>query len=177
MFGYVTANRKDLTRAQLQRYNAVYCGICRGIRHRSGPGARLGLSFDMAFLALLLMSLYEPEETSGGRACILHPLKKHPWVESEYTRYAADLNIALGYYKAKDDIQDDNKVSARVMASVFSKNLAEIQAQWPRQCAAMETCIRQLDKLEKENCPNPDLAADCFGRLMAELMEIGRAHV
>jgi hypothetical protein len=64
MFGYVTANIKELTKQQQTRYNAVYCGICRQIREQSGQMSRLALSFDMAFLALLLMSLYEPEEVS-----------------------------------------------------------------------------------------------------------------
>ena len=57
MFGYVTANFKELTKEQKQRYNAIYCGICRRIRMQSGNSARIGLSYDMAFLGLLLMSL------------------------------------------------------------------------------------------------------------------------
>ena len=61
MFGFVTANLKELSKEQRQRYLAVYCGICRGIRQNASQTARLGLSYDMAFLALLLMSLYEPE--------------------------------------------------------------------------------------------------------------------
>ena len=52
MFGYVTANCKELEKAQLDRYGSVYCGICRGIQHRCGNEARLVLSYDMAFLAL-----------------------------------------------------------------------------------------------------------------------------
>ena len=47
MFGYVTANMKELTRDQQNRYNAVYCGICRGIRAGASQAARLGLSFDI----------------------------------------------------------------------------------------------------------------------------------
>ena len=170
MFGYVAANIKELTKEQQLRYNAVYCGICRGIRSRSGQTARLGLSFDMAFLALLLMSLYEPEETVGDRACILHPIQKRAWVDNEYIRYAADMNIALGYYNARDDIRDDKKLSARVMASVFSGQLPQIRDRWPRQCEAMERCIARLDQLEAEKCPNPDLPASCFGQLMGELL-------
>ena len=72
MFGYVVASWKELTKEQQDRYGAVYCGICRRIQAQSGSGARLGLSYDMAFLALLLMSLYEPEEQSGVNACMLH---------------------------------------------------------------------------------------------------------
>ena len=61
MFGYVLANYEELTEPQRQRYAAVYCGICRGIREQASQLARLALSYDMAFLALLHMSLYEPE--------------------------------------------------------------------------------------------------------------------
>ena len=34
MFGYVSANYAELTEAQKNRYSAVYCGICRGIRQQ-----------------------------------------------------------------------------------------------------------------------------------------------
>ena len=57
VFGYVTANWKELTKEQQRRYGAVYCGICRCIRSQSSNLSRLSLSYDMAFLALLLMSL------------------------------------------------------------------------------------------------------------------------
>ena len=55
MFGYVTASWKELTKQEQERYGAVYCGICRRIRLQSGNTARLALSYDMAFLALLLI--------------------------------------------------------------------------------------------------------------------------
>lgn len=170
MFGYVTANTKELTKDQRQRYNAIYCGICRRIRTNASQAARLGLSFDMAFLALLLMSLYEPEETSGDRACAIHPLQKRSWVDNEYVSYAADMNVALAYFKANDDIADDGKLSAKLLSRIFGKNLPPIREKYPRQCDAMERCIRELTALERENCGNPDLPAGCFGQLMGELL-------
>ena len=57
MFGYVTASWKELTAEEQKRYGAVYCGICREIRQRSTGIGRICLSYDMAFLALLLMLL------------------------------------------------------------------------------------------------------------------------
>lgn len=169
MFGYVTASVKELSKEQQNRYNAVYCGICRQIRERASQLSRLGLSYDMAFLALLLMSLYEPEETSGSRACALHPCKPKGWVDNEFIRYAADMNVALAYYNALDDWQDDNKLSSKVMGGIFGKDYAAIESRYPRQCKAISHCIRELDQLEKENCSNPDEPANCFGRLMGEL--------
>jgi len=169
MFGYVTASRKELTAEMDRRYGAVYCGICRRIRIQSGNVARLGLSYDMAFLALLLMSLYEPEEETGGKACALHPVRKRPWVDNQFIQYAADMNVALSYYNFLDDWEDDGKRNAKFLADRFSRHLPEIAARYPRQCTAMEDCIRQLNQLEKAGCDNPDIPASCFGQLMGEL--------
>ena len=170
MFGYVTANWKELTKEQQKRYGAVYCGICRCIRSQSSNLSRLGLSYDMAFLALLLMSLYEPEETSGSNACILHPIQKRPWVENEFVRYAADMNVALAYYNFADDWQDDRKLSAAAMMTFLGKQLPRIEEAYPRQCEAIRSCIHKLNRLEKEGCPNPDEPAGAFGTLMGEIL-------
>lgn len=170
MFGIVAASLSELTPEEQKRYNAVYCGICRAIRDDASNLCRLGLSYDMAFLALLHMSLYEPEETSGERACILHPVKPKPWIDNAAVRYAADMNVALAYFNCLDDWQDDRSVPAKVMAGAFEKHSARIQAQYPRQWAAIEGAIRRLSQLEKDNCANPDEPAGCFGELMGELL-------
>ena len=170
MFGYVMANVKELTEQEKKRYNAVYCGICRQIRKRSSQLSRLGLSYDMTFLALLMMSLYEPEEISGSRACALHPVKPKPWVDNEYICYAADMNVALAYFNCADDWQDDKKISAKVMAGVFGKSYESIRSSYPRQCDAISDCISRLNQLEKAGCANADETANCFGVLMGELL-------
>ena len=170
MFGYVTTNFGELTDAEKNRYGAVYCGICRQIRLRASGPARLGLSYDMAFLALLLMSLYEPEEQSGKNGCMLHPIKRRPWLDNEIIRYCADMNVALAYYNFLDDWQDDRKLTARAMAGILGGHMERIQGQWPRQCAAIARCIGQIAGLERENCPNPDAPAGAFGELMGELL-------
>jgi len=170
VFGFVTANLKELTKQQQDRYGGIYCGICLRIREQAGQLPRLGLSYDMAFLAMLLMSLYEPEETSAPLRCGLHPLRKRHWFDNEYIRYAADMNVALAYYNLLDDWNDDGKHSAKLMASVFGKTLPEIEEKYPRQCVAIADCISRLNRLEKENCPNPDEPAHLAGMLLGELL-------
>ena len=170
MFGFVTASYKELTKEQYDRYGGVYCGICRQIRARASQTARLGLSYDMAFLALLMMSLYEPEESSGPLHCAAHPFRKRDWVDNEFICYAADMNVALAYYKAMDDWADDRKAAARVMAQVFGKTMPRLQEMYPRQCGAIASCIGELSALEKAGCSNPDETANTFGRLMGELL-------
>ena len=170
MFGFVTANLPELSAEEKKRYNAVYCGICRQIRDRASNQSRLGLSYDMAFLALLLMSLYEPEEESGDRACRLHPIRPKPWVDNVYIQYAADMNVALAYYKAQDDRDDDGSLTAKWMAGVYGAHIEAISQRYPRQCGAIRDCIARLRALETENCANADNPANCFGALMAELL-------
>ena len=137
MFGYVTANWTELSREQKDRYGSIYCGICRGIRDQSGQLARVSLSYDMAFLSTLLMSLYEPEEQSGKNACIIHPVSKREWVDNRYIRYGADMNVALAYYNALDDWQDDRKAAAKLLAEVLERQLPDIEVRYPRQCEAI----------------------------------------
>ena len=170
MFGFVTANYKELTKSQQDRYGAIYCGICRRIREQSGNVARLGLSYDMAFLSCLLMSLYEPEEAAHKNACLMHPIRRRDWVDNEFLRYAADMNVALAYYNCRDDWQDDHKRSAKIMAGALEKQNGEIETRYPRQCEAIRSCIGKLSVLEKDGCANPDEPAACFGALMAELL-------
>jgi hypothetical protein len=91
-------------------------------------------------------------------------------VDNPYIRYAADMNVALAYYQAADDWQDDRKATAKLMSGVFGKNYDSIAQRYPRQCRAIGACIEKLNRLEKENCPSPDETANCFGDLMAELL-------
>lgn len=170
MFGYVTANWKELTPEQKERYSGVYCGICRDIKAQTSQTARMTLSYDMAFLSLLLMSLYEPEEEQEKNRCVLHREHGNIWINNEYVRYGADMNVALAYYNCLDDWQDDGKRSAKLLAKVLEKDCQEITQRYPRQCSAIAQCISRLSELEKQGCQNPDEPAACFGTLMGELL-------
>jgi hypothetical protein len=80
------------------------------------------------------------------------------------------MNVALTYYKCLDDWQDDRNPAARLMAKSLEPHLQWLRQQYPRQCSSIEGCIGELSMLEAEGCLNPDLPANCFGRLMAELL-------
>ena len=169
MFGFVMADLKELTREEQERYNRIYCGICRRMRLRAGGSVRLGLSYDVTFLSALLMSLYEPEEETGKRACYFHPIRPRPWVDNALITYGADMNIALAYYNALDDFEDEGKFSAKVASNIFGKEMDTIRALYPEKCKCIEENLKQLRTLEEENCPDPDKMAACFGALLGEL--------
>lgn len=169
MFGYVQANVRTLDEAQLRRYRGAYCGLCRSLKARYGQLSRMTLNYDLTFLVLLLSSMYEPEERSGADRCLIHPVHRRDWWANRFSDYAADMNVALAYFNCVDDWQDERKPLALAGTKVLEPCYRAAAARWPRQCAAIETCMAELRAIETAAEPAPDAAADCFGRLMGEL--------
>ena len=169
MFGFVMANPGELTERELACYRGHYCGICRSIGKICGQCARLALNFDMTFLSLLLTSLYETEEKHSVGRCLIHPFHGRMSIASEAVDYAAMMNVALAYYKCRDDWADDRSLPSLAAGWVLGRRLPGIRERYPRQCAAMESRVAELGALEREACSNPDIPANCFGKLMAEL--------
>ena len=67
-----------------------------------------------------------------------------------------------------DDWKDDHKLAGRIYAGVIGKAYSDVKTNWPRQCGTIEDCLQELAKIEEDEA-SPDKAANCFGRLMAEL--------
>lgn len=176
MFGYVVADQANLKPEELERYRAVYCGLCRTIGKRHGQHARMTLTYDMTFLILLLGSLYEPREQDRKGRCIPHPVHSRPWVTSSVCEYAADMNVALAYYNCLDDWQDDKNLAKLGIAKSLEGAYVRICQAWPRQCQTIERELKVLSSLEKENSPSLDQTCQSFGRLMAELFVLKEDH-
>jgi len=170
LFGYVVANLDRLKDGERHRYQAVYCGLCRALGDISGPESRLTLSYDMAFLVLLLSALDKTElaEEKAFR-CAMHPLRRRAAFFNRHTRYAAGLNLLLAYYQRMDDWADDRKVSALAQAKALRRRLDEVKPRYPRQVRAIEEGLLQLAGFEKSGETNPDLPAAVFGRMLGEV--------
>lgn len=169
MFGFVKAATGLLDEAGKQRYRGWYCGLCRALGDVCGKSSRLLLNYDMTFLAMLLSSVHRLPESSEERACAVHPMKKHTEIRTSATDYAADMNVILGYYKMLDDWHDDKNPAALAASSAFAPKVRELEGRYPRQAQAIAACLETLSQLEEDGECNPDLPANCFGRLMGEL--------
>ena len=172
MFGFVVANPKIMSPEQKSRYRAAYCGVCRAMKRRCGLFARLALQYDMAFLVLLLDSLYEPETVSSRIRCLPHPVKRHRADASPFTDYAGDMNAALAYWKCLDDWRDERYIPRGIEALLLRRSYRRAARKYPRQCAAMQSCMDELRMLEKSGSPSPDAGADAFGALMGEIFAV-----
>ena len=59
MLGYVRAYRPEMKFKDYDMYKGVYCSLCKSIGKRYGLLARLTLSYDFTFLAILRMAVRE----------------------------------------------------------------------------------------------------------------------
>ena len=170
VFGFVTVAPALLSIEQKTRYRARYCGLCRALGQCGGSSCRLLLTYDLVFLEMLLASVYGLPETFESRRCLLHPIKPHPEIRTDASDYAAAMNVLLGSGKLRDDWQDDHNPVALAAASWFGAACDAIGNRYPRQQRAVADCLSALDMLEQDNETNPDLPAECFGRLTGELI-------
>lgn len=169
MFGYVIANWGELSEQQRRRYHDCYCGLCRQLKADFSSVSRISLNYDMTFLLLLLNSLYEPQEQAGKERCIAHWNKRHAFWCSPATGYCAAMNVELAYFNALDDWHDEHNPARLALSSLLKPGADRAKIRYPRQSSAIRDCLRQLSALEASGRPDPDGAANGFGRLMGEL--------
>ena len=169
MFGYITANLTALPAERTARYRAWYCGLCKALSQRHGAVSRLTLNYDMTFLVMLLSSVYGGEEQTGRERCAAHPLRRHDYLFGEYSLYAADMNVLLAYHNLMDDWQDDRSVMSLAEARLFRKAGRQAAERFPRQAQAILAGLERLGEAEKNGELRPDIPANAFGSIMAEL--------
>ena len=167
MFGHVQANLGELKINEYERYGAFYCGLCRTLGERHGTLSKMGLTYDLSFLSLLLSALYEPIENTGKCRCLIHPAKKHSFVCTEYTDYAADMTIALVYHKCLDDWKDDKSLAGKAYSSALSSSYKRVKERLPSQCEEIEKELLEISRIESDKEASPDLAINASGRMMA----------
>ncbi len=176
MFGYITINKDVLTEAEIQVYQACYCGLCDALYRSGGPAGQLTLTYDMTFLVLLLESLYEHGMSQAMARCLPHPVRKRMHLKNDLTDYAADMNILLAYDNLLDDWRDDRRVDRAALAGLLKKRHKRICAARPRQAKAVKDYMTALSRAEAEGDTGLETAAVLTGRMLAEIFVIQEDH-
>lgn len=169
MFGYINTNQETLTEEERTAYRAYYCGLCRKLKERCGTKGQMLLAYDMTFLIVLLTGLYELTNEEESFTCALHPAKKRLAYQNEATKYAADMNLLLGYHNLIDDWNDEHNLSKKRLADSLEADYQRIAAHYPRQIAALTTYLSRIDDAERAAEINIDVAACASGEILAEI--------
>ena len=169
MFGYVTVCKESLSDADFETFRAYYCGLCREIGKRTTQAARLGLSYDITFLAIMLSSLAD----DGGmvmRSCAVKRLKKRDFVEGDRAvDYAADMGVLLSYLKFADDWNDERSVKALCEMLLFKRAVNKAKKRHPQVYEDIKHHLDNLSALETAKCDSVDETANCFAKILETL--------
>lgn len=169
MFGYIQVYQPELKFREFERYRAYYCGLCRDLKEGYGLSGEWTLSYDLTFLALLLTSLYEPEEQVCYGRCLSHPFVKRARIRNQFSAYAADINLLLAYHKALDDWQDEHKPSALLTLACLRKNYQRLARKYPEKTAHLTRQLQSIHALEADHCDSHERIANRFGEIMGDL--------
>lgn len=176
MFGYIQPFKPDLRVKEYEAYKSVYCALCKRLGKDYGVPARLILSFDCTFYAMMLMSVKgECPGFEKGR-CTFNPLKKCTYCSdgADALEEAAALSVITFYYKLLDDVNDSSFFKA-----CFKRLLKPLAGHWRKKALKKYGAIDQIvsemleSQFQAENDPacSIDRAAEPTAVMMAKLME------
>ncbi len=124
MFGYLQIHKDELKVKEYEAYKSVYCGLCKQLGKDYSFLARLILSYDCTFYAILLMSLKRTCTGFKDGRCRFNPLKKCKFADCRDDSFskASALSVITAYYKVVDDISDSGffkGLAFRIVKPVF----------------------------------------------------------
>lgn len=171
MFGYIMPEKPELKVKEFDMYRAYYCGVCKSIGKRHGQIKRMTLTYDAAFLALLLCSILNVGTKVNKERCIIHPTKKSFVIYNEIIDYSSDINIILAYNNIADKWKDDKSKKALVGLVGLKRAYKKLKAKYSEKCAIIDKRLEELSLLEKSNCDSIDQSAEPFAKLMEEVLD------
>ncbi len=173
MFGYVRLHKPTITMGEYEQYKGIYCTLCRRLGKRYGPIARMSLSYDMTFLALLHAALEEGDPQFAKGHCSFNPAKKClKCRNTDATDLAADLGILLAYYKLKDTLADERffkKLGVACLYPIYAFDRQRATKRRPDADKAIATMMAAQSAGEAENIASIDRAAEPFAALLSTL--------
>lgn len=169
MFGYVNVYKNELKIKDYNTFKAYYCGLCKALGKRYNQLVRLGLSYDLTFLALIADSLSQDEPCMVKDGCVKHIGSHMICKNNTAIDYAADISIILSYYKLCDDIKDDKSVKAFFARIPYIRAFKKAEKKHPEVAKSIKTNLAELSKLEEEKCGSIDMAAHPFAKLTSDI--------
>lgn len=170
MFGYVNVYEKLVSEADYSVFKEYYCGLCKAMGRRCSQLTRLGLSYDITFLAIVLSSMNNSLPKKENKSCIAHPFKRRSYIAGdEAIDYCADMGVLLEYYKLLDDWNDEHSIKALLGLLIFRIGKNRAFARNREKSTVIKECLDKLSRLEEAHCSSIDECADCFAKILEEL--------
>lgn len=170
MFGYIRTDTPYLYIKDQMLYKAMYCGVCKGIASVCGQCARMGLTYDVAFLSVILHNIAGTDVVVKKQHCLTHVVRRKPMAcVDEMTKKLGALNTVLVYYKYTDDIADGDR--GRGKRLWFSRGRRRAARDYPEIERIVRENLAEQQNVEKSGTDSLDRAADASANMMAQLSD------
>ncbi|MBQ7924299.1 MAG: hypothetical protein IJ329_03230 [Clostridia bacterium] len=170
MFGYVHTDTPYLYIKDKTLYEAMYCGVCKGIAEVCGHAARFALSYDVTFLSVILHNILGEDVRIEKSHCMTHCIRSKMMAKTdELTRKLGALNTLLAYYKYTDDIMDEGK--GRGKRFLFKKGYKRAKKAYPEIEDIVKKNLAKQEEVEKTQTDSIDRAADSTAKMLAQFAD------
>lgn len=167
MFGYVNIYKDELKVKEYNDFRAYYCGLCKALGKKYNQLTRLGLSYDLTFLCVLVDSIYDEPAKFENVGCIKSISKKKTVINNKFIDYACDMSIILTYYKLLDDIHDNHSIKAFFAILPYRFSMRKLKGKYETLIDNIKDNLKQLADIEKQKCDITDKAAHPFATIMS----------
>lgn len=171
MFGYINIFKNELKIKDYNVFRAYYCGLCKSLGNQYNQLIRLGLSYDLTFLAIVADSLTAEETHFESEGCIKHFGSHMICTNNSAIDYAADMSVILAYYKFTDDIKDDKSVKAFLGRIPYIYAFKKASKKYTDVAQSVKDNLDILSQLEKDKCSSIDMAAHPFAQLTSDIFK------
>ncbi len=176
VFGYVKPFQPNLRMRDFEAYKGIYCALCKTLGKRYGLFARMALSYDGTFLAVLSAALEADCPGFRKGRCVCNPLKKCTYAVNaqESLQKAATATVLLTYHSLRDDIRD-SRFGKRLRSRFLSMLGRGAYRKAAQDAPGLEQQIAaQMDRqsLAEQNPEQGgmDAAADPSGRMLSSIL-------
>lgn len=174
MFGYIRASKPEMRVKEFEMYKAVYCSLCKELGKSYGILARMTLSYDFTFFALLNMSLNDTPQCIIRKSCVFNPFKKCNYCsKTEDLELPSAAAMIMLYYKLKDNVADEKglkKLFYSLLLPIFSGAHKKAMKKYPEIEEIVFDYISEQNKLEREECREIDRISDPTSKALAKIL-------
>lgn len=176
MFGYIRPQKSEMLVREYEQYKAVYCSLCRQLGKSYGMMARLTLSYDCTFYALVQIAVGADCPGFKNGRCVVNPLKKCAYCNAGENELiaASALSVIMTYYKIKDDIADSRfwgKLRSALLLPFAARAHKRAARDFPWMDAIVSKSIQMQYETEHRDNPCIDACAEPTSEMLRRVFE------
>lgn len=169
MFGYVSVDKPEMKIKDFATFRAYYCGLCKAMGRELSQAGRFGMSYDCAFLYLLLASTSDRKPEYRRERCPASPFAKKTFAVDDGAEYAAAVNVLLSVSSLRDHAQDDHSIPARIGVATL-KSAYRRATEMDRDLAQLiQIHLDELAELERNRERDLDRVSHVFADMLGEV--------